>query len=73
LAAISTAVIPGRRESGEPGIHQRADLSLTKTASVAYALQMPTIMRTDEFSNLLRTEMAKVKPFDAAEYLDSPR
>jgi hypothetical protein len=33
---------------------------------------MPTIMGTDEFSNLLRTEMAKAKPFDAAEYLDSP-
>ena len=68
---IRNVVIPGRRESGEPGIYRCAD-AFDKKASVAYALQMPTIKRTDEFSNWLRTEMAKAKPFDAAEYLDSP-
>ena len=55
---IRNVVIPGRRESGEPGIYRCAD-AFDKKASVAYALQMPTIKRTDEFSNWLRTEMAK--------------
>jgi hypothetical protein len=32
---------------------------------------MPTT-RMDEFLNWLGTEMAKAKPFDAAQYLDSP-
>jgi hypothetical protein len=49
------------RDIGLAGPKPAEDFRIDKKASVAYALQMPTIKRTDEFSNWLRTEMAKAK------------
>lgn len=47
-------VIPGLRESGEPGIHQCAGPPLTKKWLCSVYATEPDIKRTDEFSSWLR-------------------